>query len=129
MPVCRRHERRPPPPDSSSRAWGGMRMWEAYAGLVLLVTMIFVLSPSIDAARYARGDPPLYPMIDALVPTNPPYTLAILACPMYGIVLAVPLTLAASLLRRVMPRRNVWLATMLIVVPIMTWWISVGIRS
>lgn len=125
--MSRRREERELPSDSSSRAWGGMRMCEVYALFVIVVTMLFVGSPAVDAARDLRGDPPLYPMIDALVPTNPP--LPILVSLLYAIALAVPLTLAVSLVRRVMPRRNVLLATMLILVPIMAWWIGVGIRS
>jgi len=103
-----------------------MTIWEAYATFVISLSMIFVLSPAIDAARQTRQKPPIYSMISAIVPSGPHGLLVAIS---YAAILAGGLTFGVSQLNRVLPPRRVWVATLVFQLPLLGTWIACGLRG
>jgi len=98
-----------------------MQVWEAYVVFTIWLSSIFVLSPAVDAAREMRGDPPVFPAITAILPTNG-FGLVLVAV-IYAATIAAILTWSVCRLRRILPGRSVWLPTMLIIVSVMAFWL------
>ena len=103
-----------------------MKTREAYLLCTITLAMILVLSPAIDAARETQGMTQIYPMISAILPSGPTGLIVALVCA--GIIGAF-LTFAVCQIRRVLPRRSVWLATMLILLPLFASWVLYGVMQ
>lgn len=103
-----------------------MTIREAYIVFVVTLSMIFLLSPAIDAARQTKQRPPIYPMISAIVPSGPFGILVATSC---AAILAGGLTYAVSRLNRALPPGRVLFATLVFLIPLFAAWVICGLRG
>jgi hypothetical protein len=118
-------QRKSPPHDEKDRnsqeqsLWRPMHLWEAYVVFTIVLWLMLVLAPAVDAALEVNGAPPRYPAITAMLPRGPGGLVVVL---IYAATAAAPLTLGVCGLRQLLPRRSVWLATMLILAAVIASW-------
>jgi hypothetical protein len=109
-------ETEPDPPKA-----GSMTLLEAYIVFTILLSMFILLIPSVQAAREIGGatEAPsaIHDLIVAMLPQTP--VLPLVVAPIYAAAIAVPLTALTAAIRRVLPGRSVWLATILVLAPIL----------
>jgi hypothetical protein len=95
------------------------KLWESYFVFLILLSLAFVFSPAVDAAREVQGRRPAFSEITVLVPVGP---IGLLVALSYALILATFLTMCVWCVRRFMPIQSVTLPTMLITFSLLGAW-------